>query len=106
MILANIIRAIHLLIIITMLVIPFIGTEAMLKNYLFVTLFIFYHWSINNDTCALTELEKKLRNCKKEESFMQQIIGPIYNLSDDILGKIMKTFMLLLNYYVMYKLNV
>jgi hypothetical protein len=40
------------------------------------------HWYANDDTCALTLMEQKLTGVKKSESFVNQVVNPIYKISD------------------------
>lgn len=40
------------------------------------------HWYMNDDTCALTIMEQMVTGVKKEESFINQIVNPIYKISD------------------------
>ena len=42
------------------------------------------HWLLNDDTCALTELEKFIRKDKdKSKCFTQKLFGPIYNFNNN-----------------------
>jgi hypothetical protein len=41
----------------------------------------------------------------KERTFMGRLVGPIYNLSDNMIGKLMKTLLFGLWFYVQFKLG-
>lgn len=78
-ILANLIRGIHILLVIFILFAPFFGNPYMLSMHLLIVPFIMAHWLTNQSVCALTEIEKLLRGktCD-EETFIGQIVGPVY----------------------------
>ena len=49
--------------------------------------FLWFHWILNDDTCALTLIEQKLRGlnpseCKKK-SFFFNLVSPVYKIQDD-----------------------
>lgn len=48
------------------------------------------HWYANDDTCALTIMEQMVTGVKKEESFINQIVSPIYKISDKDTRRITK----------------
>ena len=53
----NIIFIIHVIFLGWILVTPFLNDRRQLEFYSMVIPFIFYHWSVNDDTCALTQAE-------------------------------------------------
>ena len=55
--------------------------------------FIFFHWSINDDTCALTQMEMVMTGNKKEETFFGRIMGPIYIMDDTDANNLLKTLL-------------
>ena len=81
-ILANCISVFHLMIIIFVLLAPF--TETPYIHILHVTLCItlFVHWAFNNDTCALSVIESKLRGLDYTDSYSHKFISPLYNISE------------------------
>jgi hypothetical protein len=101
----NFIFFIHVLIVITGIVVPFIGTPQILSLYSIIVPFLFYHWAVNDDTCFLTQVEVLVTSTPKERTFMGRLIGPIYNLSDDMIGKLMKTLLFGLWFFVQFKLG-
>ena len=96
---------IHVLIVIAGIVIPFVGTPQILSMYSLVIPFLFYHWAVNDDTCFLTQVEVLVTSKPKERTFMGRLVGPIYNLSDNVIGKLMKTLLFGLWFFVQFKLG-
>lgn len=84
---ANAVRSIHILLVVWMCSVPIVGdiTQLLLVEVGYVLLFT--HWFVMNDTCALTLLEQHLRGVTKHESFMQSLVGPVYNMSDGYFGR-------------------
>ena len=101
----NIIFYIHLLLFISMLVIPFLKNTQLLEMYSLLVPFIFYHWSVNDDTCALTQMEMYVTGNDKEETFFGRIMGPIYKMEDTEANKLLKTVMFALWMLVQYRLG-
>lgn len=92
----NIIFFLHSLFIIAMLIVPFTGNREHLEFYSLLVPFLFFHWSVNDDTCALTQLEMAVTGQEKEETFMGRLVGPIYKMDDNDLNKLTKsTFFML-----------
>lgn len=63
----------------------------MLVLHLIMIPFLWMHWLLNDDTCALTLIEQKLRgldasDCKKK-SFFFNLVSPVYKIKDDGIRK-------------------
>lgn len=101
----NIIFYIHTVVFIAGLVIPFVGSTKVLEVYSLFIPFLFYHWLMNDDTCALTEMESWATGEKKEHTFMGRVFGPIYKMNDDDAGKVTKTLFVLLWFFVQFRLG-
>ena len=101
----NIIFFIHLVLFIATLVIPFLKNTQLLEMYSILIPFIFYHWSVNDDTCALTQMEMYVTGNNKEETFFGRIMGPIYMMEDTEASKILKTILFCLWLFVQYRLG-
>src|SRR5210317_2239462 len=86
----NIIFFIHLVFFITMLVVPFMKNKKNLEFYSLLVPFIFYHWSVNDDTCALTKME---------------IMVPIYKMDDTDANNFLKTLLFILWMLVQFRLG-
>ena len=89
----NIIFFIHLVLFGAVLVTPFLKNTQLLEMYSIVVPFIFYHWSVNDDTCALTQMEMFVTGNSKEETFFGRIMGPIYKMDDTDANKFLKTIL-------------
>ena len=51
-----------------MIVVPFMKNKQNLEFYSSLVPFIFFHWSVNDATCALTQMEMAVTGNKKERS--------------------------------------
>lgn len=102
---ANIVWFIHLVIVLLIVGVPFTNQKVLLKKYVIVIPFLIVHWIMNDDTCALTILEKKLRNVSKDEAFIQKVVSPIYKIPNDVYGKLCKIVIMCLYCIVLYKLR-
>lgn len=101
----NIIFFLHFIIFMAGMLVPFMGTKKILNLYSLFIPFLFFHWSLNDDTCALTQIEMFMTGKQKEESFMGRLIGPIYNMDDSELSKLTKSMFFGLWTFVQYKLG-
>lgn len=80
---------IHIIFVIFVILTPFTNSNYLLLLHVILVPFIILHWSLNDNTCALTTLEKKLRermngikNAHKE-CFSCKIIEPIYDFKNN-----------------------
>lgn len=80
----NIFTVLHGLLVLYILGTPHLSSDPnMLKTHLLVVGFILAHWATNNDTCCLTELERKLfPACKQEDLFMNRLVGRVYRVDN------------------------
>ncbi len=83
-ILANLIYALHLVLIGAVCVIPFWKRASwfLLLMHVVVTSSIMLHWWIGQDFCMLTLIESKLRGVPFETSFMHRLVSPVYKIPD------------------------
>ena len=89
-----------------MLVVPFTKNKKQLEFYSLFIPFLFLHWSLNDDNCALTSMEKLITGKQdNKDTFVGSIIGPIYNLDDSDISKFNKTVAFGLWMLVMYRLH-
>lgn len=82
-ILANVCWLLHVLFVAWVAITPFTNNKPMLVLHLVVMPFLWLHWLLNNDTCALTVAERYLRGVDKSESFFHNLVSPIYVIKDD-----------------------
>jgi len=101
----NIIFLIHLIFLIGILVIPFTNNQRNLEFYSILIPFLFYHWSVNDDTCAMTQAEMYFTGKKKDETFIGRVVGPIYKMDDNDASKFTKTVFFALWAFVQYRLG-
>jgi len=88
-----------------MLVVPFMKNRKNLEFYSLLVPFIFYHWSVNDDTCALTQMEMMVTGNEKEETFFGRIMGPIYKMDDTDANNFLKTLLFSLWMLVQFRLG-
>lgn len=101
----NIIFLIHLVFLLWILIVPFMNDRRSLEFYSIVIPFIFYHWSVNDDTCALTQAEMYLTGKQKDETFMGRVVGPIYKMEENELNHLTKSIFFALWAFVQYRLG-
>jgi hypothetical protein len=80
--LANIIKILHIMLVLFILLGPFVNDVHVILLYMMIVPFIQLHWVTNNDTCALTIAECKLRNIKPENSFFHGLVSPVYKFNE------------------------
>lgn len=101
----NIIFLLHTIFLLAILIIPFTNNRENLEFYSLLIPFLFFHWSVNDDTCALTQLEMSMTGQKKEETFMGRLVGPIYKMPDDDINKFTKSIFFVLWAIVQYRIG-
>jgi len=86
----SLINLIHFLVIIFVVVVPFTDSTFLLTLHSFIVPFIMFHWLLNNDTCAITLIEKEVRrqmngggHVEDFDCFSYKVIGPVYNFMND-----------------------
>ena len=80
---ANIIRFLHIVLILFVLLVPFTNNVFLIIINLVIIPFLFIHWITNNDVCFLTDIEKKLRNTtKSSQTFIGSLVGPVFKLKN------------------------
>ncbi len=73
----------HLVLVGFMALAPFSSNPAILVAHLVATPFLWLHWLLNNDACALTLLEQQLRGgVPARQTFMHALVSPVYKVSD------------------------
>lgn len=77
-----IIRALHVAFVAFVALAPFSrNARALALHYVMVPL-LWAHWATNDDSCALTLLETKVRGVETDRSFFHALVGPVYRVSD------------------------
>jgi hypothetical protein len=101
----NIIFIIHVVFLLAILIVPFTNNKRNLEFYSMVIPFLFYHWSVNDDTCALTQAEMMVTGKHKNETFMGRLVGPIYKMEENQINNMTKTMFFVLWGFVQYRLG-
>lgn len=101
----NIIFWIHVIFLLSILIVPFTNNHRNLEFYSMAIPFLFYHWSVNDDTCALTQAEMYVTGKDKDETFMGRVVGPIYKMEENDVNKLTKTLFFALWAFVQFRLG-
>ena len=101
----NIIFIIHLIIFTISILIPFLGNPLLLSLYSLLVPFVFWHWAVNDDTCALTMAEMYFTGQTKEKSFFGRLLRPIYKINEHQSHMMISSLYLILWFYVQYRLD-
>ena len=79
-----VVQMIHILIFAFMVYAPFSSDNSLIRIHAIVVPFLFMHWEFNNDTCAITELEKYLlRTTDNSKTISGKIFSPIYKIDEN-----------------------
>jgi hypothetical protein len=99
------VRLLHFILFLYIVCVPFLplntSTEWLFQIYFYLAPFLLIHWFLEDDTCALTELESYLSGVPKTETFVGRILSPIFLISD----KSITIFTILLYIIVLYKIK-
>jgi len=60
---------------------------------------------VNDDTCALTQMEMAVTGNGKDETFFGRVMGPIYKMDDTESNNFLKSILFFLWLLVQYRLN-
>lgn len=77
--------ALHTILVLFIIVMPFIGKNYLLFLHAITGITILIHWIFNNNICSLTLIEYKLREIitgkpvNRDNCFMARLIEPIYD---------------------------
>ena len=80
--LANLCWVLHIVFVAWVVLVPFTNNEPMLVLHLIVMPFLWFHWMLGDDTCALTMMERHLRGVPSEDSFFHNLVSPVYKIRD------------------------
>lgn len=87
-IILDLITIIHLIIIIFIIAVPFFGNNSLLFMHAIIIPFLMMHWIFNNNTCALTIIEKLIRRKiygkdNEGKCITSRLIEPIYDFKNN-----------------------
>lgn len=74
--------------------------------YSMIIPFVFFHWAINDDTCALTILESSLTGKEQKDTFFGRLMRPIFTIDNKTSDQIVKTTLFVLWMMVQRKLGI
>ena len=94
---AGIVHYVHLALLLLGIFIPFTNDKSWLVIYSLCIPFLFFHWSTNDDTCAITLAE--------QYTFVGQVMNGVYILPEDQMGKALKFIFFSLWLFVQYRLQ-
>lgn len=82
----NLIMILHILIIGFVIITPFIGSNYFLLCHAILVPFMIFHWMINDNTCALTIIEKNIRlrlygRVQDSDCISYRLMAPIYDFN-------------------------
>ena len=101
----NIIFALHAVFLLFLIIIPFMNNERLLNTYSLLIPFIFYHWSVNDDTCAMTQLETYVTGKNKDETFFHRLVSPVYKMDDTAANNLLKSLLFFLWMFAQFRLE-
>lgn len=84
-ILLNLIILLHALLVLFIVIVPFTNIPYLLLLHVIIIPFILLHWVLNNNVCALTLAEFKIREyinggpVDRNQCFMARLMDPIYD---------------------------
>lgn len=86
----NIILFIHICVVLFVIVVPFMNSNYLLLMHSIIVPFIILHWIVNDNTCALSLIEKQIRkkmnngiSVDENDCFTCRIINPIYDFKSN-----------------------
>lgn len=85
---ANIIWLFHLLVILFMCFAPFTKIPSILILHITFSICLLIHWYFNSNICSLTVMEAYCRGLQPSDTFMHQLISPMYDISSTNLNEI------------------
>jgi len=86
-IILKLIIILHLIFVLFVILVPFIGSNYTLLIHIIIVPVMILHWYTNDNNCALTVMEKKIRkniygyDPKPVECFTFNIISPVYDFT-------------------------
>lgn len=101
----NIIFFIHTVLFISAILVPFTNHEDLLGLYSLVVPLLFFHWAMNDDTCALTQMEMYATGKEKTQTFFGRLVGPVYTMSDGDADRTVKGLLFFLWFMVQIRLD-
>jgi len=100
------IKIIHCILIIFIVFGVFSDNKTINNTHTALLFSILAHWILNDNSCFLTQIEKKITNTEDDQStFIYKVISPFYKIDDSYIGKIVHLITLVLFGISVYKLK-
>ena len=100
------VNVIHTLFVAFILIAPFSNIELLLTYHFIIVPFLWIHWYTNNDVCALTLIESKLRGIENtSDTYIGSIINPIYKIQNKDFYIITAILFIITSYNLHYTYN-
>lgn len=78
------VAVLHAVFVAFMVAAPWSSNRVVLVTHFLLTPFLWLHWALHDDTCALTQLERYLRGgVAAERTFMHAVVSPVYKIPDE-----------------------
>lgn len=105
MILVNIIKLIHLLIVLAVILAPFIDNYTFKENVFVFLIYLLLQYITGYERCGLTELEYLLMGEKYQEGFIYRIIKPMIRLPEHYFDRYTFAIHIIFLYVLYYQLK-
>ncbi len=80
--LATLVALTHVLLVAFVCVAPWSSVPWVVALHAVLLPFLWVHWILNDDTCALSQLEAHLRGVPVDSSFVHRLVSPVYMVHD------------------------
>lgn len=104
-ILLNIISALHIMLLLFVMCVPFINSNYLLLLHFIIVPFIIFHWIINDNTCFLTVVErglkKKIYGYVDEESCLTcKLVEPVYDFKKNYVSFTVSIYAITISFWL------
>ena len=100
---ADFIFLLHLSVIAFTALAPFSKIPLMWLLHINLVLCMMVHWYFNSNACSLTIVESALRGVEHTNTFMHQLVSPVYNISEYSMSKLIWVITTILLFISIYK---
>jgi hypothetical protein len=85
--LENIIKLIHLILVIFIIIAPFVNNRQIKINIFIILVYLLFQYLTGYNKCGLTELEYYMMGKDYQQGFLYRLIGPVIKVSEDYFDK-------------------
>jgi hypothetical protein len=83
---AALVSLIHAAVLAWALIAPFSQSNFWKVSYVIFAPFLMLHWILNDDSCALTQLECAIRGLDESSSYIHRVMSPLYKMQESDAG--------------------